>query len=267
MLNSERYMRLLHDNAKAACRRPLVAESKGEEATLYLYDVIAGSRVEAEWFGGVCPEDFVKTLSGLTAKKIHIRINSPGGSVFGGRAIEAAIRAHGAEIIGHVDGYAASAASFVAVACSSLEMQRGAFLMIHKAWTCMCGNANDMKDTAEFLEKVDGTLAETYAQKCGKPKEEMAAMMEAETWLTAEEALEIGLADSIENADAKASAWDLSAYAKAPAPTSGDNISGEQADDHGVKAPVADESEDNRGRYERLDRLHGTKRPADSRAA
>lgn len=118
------------------------AEESGEP-TLYLYDVI----VSDDYWGGVAAEAFVKELNATAAPTIHLRINSPGGEVFAARAIEAAIRNHPARIVAHVDGYAASAASFVAVACDEVEIAPGGFFMIHKAWTFTAGNADDLLGT------------------------------------------------------------------------------------------------------------------------
>lgn len=275
MFNSERYFRLFRDNAKAGVSA-MRAEVKGDEATMYLYDVIASGTMEANWWGGIAPESFVKELNDLDVKTIHLRINSPGGSVFGARAMEAAIRAHKAQIIAHVDGYAASAASFLAVACNEVEMANGAFMMIHKAWSCMCGNSDDFLSAADLLDKIDGTLAETYAGKCKKPKDELLAMMEAETWLTGQEAVDLGLADRLMEEEAKAALWDLSAYEKAPAKAEqedegnapkdiSDAMTDEDAMPEDIPAEEAHE-EDDRERYERLSRLHNITQP-DSRAA
>jgi ATP-dependent Clp protease protease subunit len=264
MLNSDRYFRLLRDNAKPGGGEGFKAETNGDEATLYLYDVIASGKMEAEWWGGVAPELFVKELNALDVKTIHLRINSPGGSVFGARAMESAIRAHKAKIIAHVDGYAASAASFLAVACDEVEMAKGAFMMIHKAWSCMCGNSDDFLSAAELLDKIDGTLAETYAAKCGLTTDEIMEMLEAETWLTGQEAVDLGLADRLMDEEAKASAWDMSAYENAPKV--------EQVDDdlcdhpEGKAEPTDEPAEDNRDKYERLSRLHNITQPG-SRAA
>mgnify|MGYP000732902780 CR=1 FL=1 len=128
------------------------------EATIYLYDMIVDSDIEAEWWGGVSPQAFIKELNGISAKTIHLRVNSPGGSVFAARAIEQAIREHSATVIAHIDGIAASAASFLIMAADHVEMAPGSFLMIHKAWTYAYGNADDMLKTAEMLDQIDGSF-------------------------------------------------------------------------------------------------------------
>lgn len=263
-------MRLLKDNAKSAVRRPVVPAAEnanGQEATIYLYDVICSSTEEAEWFGGIAPEAFVKELNAITAQTIHLRINCPGGAVFGGRAIEAAIREHKAKIIAHVDGYAASAASFVAIACDEVEIAKGAFFMIHKAWCGVWGNCDDMLAMAGMLEKIDGTIAESYADKTGKEKDELLAMMQAETWLTGQESVDIGLADRLADASdaSAASGWNLSAYANAPA--SEDGVAAFASDGDKTPQESKQDTEDNREWYERRALVHGNMRPADSRTA
>jgi len=207
-------LKLLADNRQAPAKRFEVL-AKGEEAEVFLYDAIVSTEAEAEWFGGVAPESFVKALRGIDAKTINLRINSPGGSVFAARAIEQALRDHPAKVVAHIDGLAASAATFIAMAADEIVMGSGALFMIHKAWTGMYGNADDMRAEADLLDKIDGTLADTYASRTGKSKEEVAAWMAAETWFTADEAVEAGFADRVAESTAKAE-WNLSAYAKAP---------------------------------------------------
>lgn len=192
------------------------AAVSGDSATLYLYDAIVDSPADAEWFGGVDPQTFIGELKKITAKTIHLRVNSPGGSVFAARAIEQALREHPAEIIAHVDGYAASAASFLIMAADRIEMAQGAFLMIHKAWTIAYGNSDDLTSTADLLAKIDGTLIKTYADRSGTEAATVNQWMAAETWFTADEALAAKLVDAIAEDAPQARAWDFSAYEHAP---------------------------------------------------
>lgn len=191
-------------------------QAKSNEATVYLYGPIVDTDADAEWWGGVSAETFAKAIHGLKAEVIHLRINSPGGSVFGGRAMETALRNHSAKVIAYVDGVAASAASFVAMGADEIEMAPGSFLMIHKAWSLCIGNANDMIKSAELLEQIDGTLVDTYAAKTGIDKETIAAMLADETWLEANDAIEKGFANRLQESAKAKNQWDLSAYAKAP---------------------------------------------------
>lgn len=213
-----RIIKLLADNRKHPGRAFSVRALAGNEAEILLYDAIVDTQDEADWLGGVSPQSMVPQIRDIKAGTIHLRINSPGGSVFAARAIEAALREHPARIVVHVDGVAASAASVVAMAGDEIVMQPGAMLMVHKSWTLTYGNANDLLETAALLEKVDGTLAETYATRSGKPRDEIDAWMAAETWFTGAEAVSAGLADRVAEAESKpAAAWNLSAYAHAPA--------------------------------------------------
>lgn len=193
------------------------AEASEDAATVYLYDAIVDTDEDAEFFGGVAPQSFIRALNDIKAPVIHLRINSPGGSVFAARAMEQAMREHPSKIVAHVDGYAASAASFLAMGADEIEIAPGGMFMIHKAWTVAFGNADDLINTADLLEKIDGSLVKTYAARTGTDAEQIAAWMAAETWLDAEEAVAAGFADRIAEAAPKARIeWDLSAYAKAP---------------------------------------------------
>lgn len=266
-------MRLLRDNAQARARLPFKAEvakaeDGTEEATLFIYDVI----VSDDWWGGVKAEDIVKELMCLSVPVIHIRINSPGGEVFAARAIEDAIRRHPSKCVAHVDGYAASAASIVAIACDEVEIVPGGFFMIHRAWTLEAGNCEDFAKTAAWLAKVDDTLRDTYAADTGQKPDEIMRMMEAETWLNAQECIDLGFADRIAEAPEKVQAnWDLSVYAKAPKAQAAPPA--EITDDPPAPpAPSAEQDEDGattdhtRERFEHLARLHGLSR-TDSRSA
>lgn len=205
-------IKLLGSNAKRGT-------FKAEANTIYIYDVIVGSELEAEWFGGVAPKPFIDALKSMNGD-VHLRINSPGGDVFGANAMAQAMREYkNGQIIAHVDGVAASAASVLAITAGQTIVAPGSLMMIHNAWTIAAGDRHDFLDTAAILEKVDGMLAQAYATKSGGKAEAFAKMMDAETWFTPEEAVAAGLATAIAEAPSSASAsssWDLSAFARAP---------------------------------------------------
>jgi ATP-dependent protease ClpP protease subunit len=231
-------LKLLNFFAKNAKKGSFYAEAN----VIYVYDVIVGSDAEAEFWGGVSPQAFVKTLKGMTGP-VEMRINSPGGDVFGARAMAAAMREYGDTITAYVDGYAASAASLIAVAASKVVMAEGSMMMIHKAWTFAMGNADDLAATADLLEKIDATIADTYAAKSGGDADDFAAKMAAETWFTAAEAVAVGLADEVAEAvKAKAkNAWDMSVFDHAPPapepdPAPEPNPEPETQSDHGHRA-------------------------------
>lgn len=213
-----RFLALLADNRGVKGPRGLRIEAAADEATVYVYDVIVDSAVEAEWWGGVAPETFAKALMAITAGTIHLRINSPGGSVFAARAMQAALREHPATVVAHIDGYAASAASVLMLAADRIVAGPGSMVMIHKAWTVGWGNADDLRQTADLLDKVDSTLVDSYAAKTGRDKDEIVDWMTAETWFTAAEALEAGLVDEVVSEEDTAAqgrvAWNLKAFGR-----------------------------------------------------
>lgn len=131
--------------------------------------------------------------------------------------MEQAIREHTSTVIAHIDGYAASAASYLALAADEVHIAEGAFFMIHKAWTLAWGNADDLLHMAGVLEKIDESLVTTYARETGQSAEQLRDWMAEETWFNAEESVQYGFADSIAVAAPKnAAEWDFSAYAHAP---------------------------------------------------
>jgi ATP-dependent Clp protease protease subunit len=187
-------------------RKPLAERKPGKvevkaaadgETEILLYDEIG------HW--GVTAKEFNTALAAISGP-VKVRINSPGGDVFDGLAIHNALKAHPAEVVCQVDGWAASAASIIAMAGAKCVMADNAMLMCHCAWTLAIGNKADMQETVGVLEKIDGQLAGIYAKKSGKSSEECAAMMDGEgkadgTWFTAAEAKAWGLCDEIVAAD------------------------------------------------------------------
>lgn len=209
-MNIPKLLQLAIDNKAAP--KSFAVKAEGEGTRIELFDVI-------DDFYGVSASDFVSALNDIKTPEIALHLNSPGGDVFAARAMVAAIAAHPSKITAYVDGLAASAASYVAMACDSVVMQDGAMIMIHNAWTMAMGNAADMRATAGLLEKIDASIVADYQRKTGLPADELQAMMAAETWLDASEAVAKGFADSVatneKGAKAK-NAWNLSAYANAP---------------------------------------------------
>ena len=191
-------------------------EMKGDESTLYIYDAIVSTAAESEFWGGISAEELVPQIRAIKGGTLHLRINSPGGDVFAAQAIVAAIRDTGATVVAHIDGFAASAATVIATAADQVEISDGALYMIHCGWTMAIGNANDMRATADLLDKVDATIVSQYAARTGKPADEVKALMEAETWMSAQEAVDAGFANKVCAPTKTKNQWDLSAYDKAP---------------------------------------------------
>jgi ATP-dependent protease ClpP protease subunit len=212
MMAIPRMMQLARDNA--ATSKPLRAETAGAEATLYLHGVIGG------WWGDIDETEFAKTLGGIDADVIHLRIDSPGGDVFAARAMMTAISQHKAKVVAHVDGLAASAATGICMACDEVEITQGGGFMIHNAWTIAIGNKADMRKTGDLLDKIDAGLTNDYARRTGKKEVEITAWMDDETWFTADEAVANGFADrAVEVVGKRAgNTWNLGAYKNAPKP-------------------------------------------------
>ena len=160
-----------------------------DEAELLLYDEIGGF--------GTYAEDFLSELKAVTAPKLRVKVNSPGGSVFEGVALANALRSHPAEVTVQVDGIAASIASVIAMAADRVVMQPQSMLMVHDASGVCLGNAQDMQDMATLLDKISDNIADAYTAKAGGTRDEWRQVMKAETWFNAEEAVEAGLADEV----------------------------------------------------------------------
>lgn len=137
-------------------------------------------------------------------KQIDLYINSCGGSVFEGTAIYNQLRRHPAHKTVHVDGFACSIASVIAMAGDEVVMPRNTLMMIHNAWMGAVGNAAELRKAAADLDVINAAGRQAYLSKAGEKLDEAAltAMMDAETWLTAEKCLRYGLADRYADADA-----------------------------------------------------------------
>ncbi len=169
------------------------APSEGE---LLLYGDISSST----WWGDeITPAAFAQDLKSLgDISSLNIFINSGGGDVFAGQAIYSMLKRHPAQKNVYVDGLAASIASVIAMAGDTVFMPKNAMMMIHKAWTMAIGNANDLRKLADDMDKIDESILTTYQDKTGLEPEKIIEMVNAETWLTAEEAVALGFADVIE---------------------------------------------------------------------
>ncbi|MEZ0468495.1 head maturation protease, ClpP-related [Phaeobacter sp. SYSU ZJ3003] len=183
------------------------ARTSGTE--VLIYDEIGAYGVTAKGFLaelGALPEDVA----------IDLRLNSPGGSVFDAVAIYNALKRHAGDITVWIDGIAASAASYIAMAGDIIVMPENAFLMIHDPSGLVMGTAEDMRSTAEALDKVKGSLIQGYAAKSGKTDEEIAALMAAETWLDAKDAQDLGFIDRIAEPVKLAASFDVARFRNAP---------------------------------------------------
>lgn len=165
-----------------------------DTAEISIYDEIG--------YWGVTASEFVKDIQSVQAKTITLHINSPGGDVFDGIAILNSLRQHQAAVNVIIDGLAASAASFIAMAGDTVTMAPNAMLMIHEASGLVIGNAEDMTEMAALLDKTSANIANVYAQRAGGDVEDWRTAMRAETWYSDQEAVDAGLADQILGEDA-----------------------------------------------------------------
>lgn len=176
---------------------PVKAAAADDKNTINIYDQIG------EGFDG----------SGMTAKivnsvlrksdggDIKVNINSPGGDFFEGVTIYNMLREHEGAISVNVIGLAASAASIVAMAADDLKIAKSAFLMIHNSWGLVIGNQNDMREAAETFAVFDKSMANVYSDRSGKSLSEIASMMDADTWMDGETAVDDGFADGFLKSD------------------------------------------------------------------
>jgi ATP-dependent protease ClpP protease subunit len=188
--------------------RPQNAEGESStEAEISIYDQIGG------W--GVTANDFIDQLKELgDVETINLRIASGGGSIVEGNTIFNALQRHSAKVVTHIDSLAASMASVIAMAGDEIRMAENALLMIHNPWTMSMGGAEQLRKDADLLDKMEANIRTSYARS-NLSAEELDAAMEAETYYTAAEALELGFIDAIDGANlAAASIGDMETVAE-----------------------------------------------------
>ena len=180
-----------------------------EEADVYIFDEIG--------YFGVTAKDFTAELRNVNAKTINLHLNTPGGDVFDGIAIFNALKNHSATVNVHVDGLAASAGSFIAMAGDKVIMEPHSKMMIHEAFGLAIGNAEDMTKMAERLDATSQNIASIYSERAGQDADYWRAQMKAETWYTDQQAVDAGLADEIGRSGTKnqLNTFDLSIFRNA----------------------------------------------------
>lgn len=175
---------------------PGVRAATQDEAdrTISIYDVIG----QDFWSGeGVTAKRIAAALRSMGAGPVTVNVNSPGGDMFEGLAIYNLLREHKGEVTVKVIGLAASAASIIAMAGDTVQIARAGFLMIHNAWVVAMGNRNDLREYAETLEPFDRAMAEIYAARTGQDAKAMGKLMDKETWIGGNDAVEEGFADEL----------------------------------------------------------------------
>lgn len=175
-----------------------LVKNDDKSAELMLYGDIA----ESFWGDTISAKEVTEYLADLDVENIDVYINSNGGVVDTAIAINNALRRHKAKVTVNIDGIAASAATLITCAGDIVRMPKNALFMIHNPSTIAMGDSEEMRKKADVLEKYKNSITETYLQKVNIDKEKLSELMDNETWLNAEEALEYGFIDEItENTD------------------------------------------------------------------
>jgi ATP-dependent protease ClpP protease subunit len=191
-----------------------IVNQADDAAEVVIYDEIG-------WWGTTAAS-FMDELKQITAGRITLRLNSPGGDVYDGVAIMNVLRSHPATVTTHVDGLAASIASVIALAGDRIVMQPGSTMMIHDASGFCYGQAPDMRELADMLDRHSDNIASLYAERAGGTVAEWRERMRGESWFSAEEAVAVGLADEVgqrRNDDADpvvTNSWDLASRFRYP---------------------------------------------------
>ena len=165
---------------------------------------IFGDIVSEKWFdeetSATSFRDALKELGDVST--INLSINSGGGSVFDGIAIYNMLKSHKATVNVYVEGLAASIASVIAMAGDTITMRSGSMMMVHMPWTLSQGNAEEMRKTADTLEKTGDSIVDIYSERTDISSDDIRNIMNAETWLSAEEAVEQGWATKLDKKEA-----------------------------------------------------------------
>lgn len=188
--------------------------AKGSQGEIQLYGPIGASF----WSDGITASEFSADLKALgNVSAIDIRINSDGGDVFDGRTMFNLLVQHKATKTVYVDGLAASIASLIAMAGDEIVMGDGAFMMVHRPWGGAIGNADEMRRTADLLDSVNGTMIDTYAARTKMSRDDVSALLTAETWMPAQEAVDKGFASKVvEGVRVAAAVVNIDAYRNLP---------------------------------------------------
>ena len=186
--------RALEETTQSASRPKISVSNEGSSSRVNIYAEIG------VW--GVTSSDVAAAFADIPSDhSVDVHINSPGGDVYDGLAIYQTLKSAPQNVTVHIDGLAASAASFIAMAGDTIEMGRNSRFMIHDASTITFGNAQDHLDTAAWLSEESDNIADIYAQNAGGTAAEWRTKMKAETWYSAQQALDAGLIDSIQGAE------------------------------------------------------------------
>lgn len=167
-----------------------------DDTTITMFDVIG----EDFWTGGgITAKRVSAALRSIGERDVTVKINSPGGDMFEGIAIYNLLRKHKAKVRVEVMGWAASAASIIAMAGDEIVMGLGTFMMVHNAWGMVIGNRHDMREAADMFDGFDGAIADIYEARTGRDRDDIVKLMDAETFMGPKEAVANGFADHVDD--------------------------------------------------------------------
>ena len=180
------------------------AEASSKSADVYIFDEIGAF--------GVTAQGFIEEIKEYKDVPMNLHLNCVGGDVFEGMAIYNVLKKRTAKTTIYIEGIAASMGSVIALAGDEVIMAENSLFMIHNAWGGAMGEANEMRKTAALLDKISNEIADIYTKKTNLPYNKVQEMMDEETWLSADEAFNLGFIDSISDAIKVAAKYDVSKF-------------------------------------------------------
>ena len=183
---------------------PPIEAKKGKSTDIHIYDEIG--------IHGITAKSFLEDLKDLKGKDITVHINSTGGDVFQGQAIYTALKNYTGKVTVKIEGLAASMATVIALAADKIEMTSNSLFMIHSPMSNVFGNKSQMRRQINALEKVESTMLNVYSKRTNLSEDKINLMMETETWLSADEALEFGFVDEVTGRVAIVAKYDMTGF-------------------------------------------------------
>tara|TARA_B110000902_G_C14235895_1_gene560617 strand:- start:242 stop:1270 length:1029 start_codon:yes stop_codon:yes gene_type:complete len=196
-------MENLNDN-KSWYTMPTIEAKSGKSTHIHIYDEIG--------VHGVTAKGFLEDLKGLKGKDITVHVNSAGGDVFQGQAIHSALKSYTGKVTVKIEGLAASMATIIALAGDKVEMTANSLFMIHSPMSNVFGSKAVMRKQISALEKVESAMLAVYSNKTKMSDDKINLMMETETWLSADEALELGFVDEVIGAVQVVAKYDVKGF-------------------------------------------------------
>ena len=196
-------MESIYENKSWYAVTPIEAKH-GKSTDIHIYDEIG--------VHGVTAKSFLEDLKDLKGRDITVHINSTGGDVFQGQAIYTALKNYTGKVTVKIEGLAASMATVIALAADKIEMTANSLFMIHSPMSNVFGNKSQMRKQINALEKVEATMLNVYSKKTNLSEEKIALMLDTETWLSADEALEFGFVDEVIGRVSVVAKYDMSGF-------------------------------------------------------